>query len=655
MFSDATIYESFFQSTQHPAIIVDLNVNTLKAFPTIYNPAANALKSYLGCDIFSESHLDNFNGTFEKFLSVARKKVEEEIAHTDILHLRVKSGAESSDAIFSFSTASFNFSGEKMLGILLMEISKTVKEELDALDTFKSSLISALSHELNNPMNSLMLLLNMMPSCYSEGKKEDLKEMALASANILHNKIRDLIDFATIGMDSIKITQTEFFVDDLFEKLTQMFRYEAEMKMNELVTRISSNNKRLAILGDRNRIEQVLVKLVTNANKYTNKGRITVSAIESKMNFNVIFTVTDTGVGIPEFKRNQLFDSLKQKATHPDAITRLPGLGLNIAQSICKCMDAVLNVVSQEGAGTKFSFEIPVCRIATFEKPLVKLEGGNKKVSYPLFPIRNRVSRESTLNFIVEEERKKILGKETPLLNSAIISPGRPNDDMLHQTDMTRSSKLKKDASRIFGKFKLSTMATFRNPRLKDPDTDILEEGIQVHEVIPRYQSFMRRTSHSESKSLGETGTCTRRGTVLIVDDVYSNRMVIREIMKKMRVPTNEAINGRKAVDLVEASFHRESTVDIALILMDLNMPLMTGIEASMEIRRLEKTQRRQTSIPIVAVTAHDAVYGRDECIKAGMQDCAAKPVASRTLRQIVKTYAPKLLSSGRGQSTIKM
>eukprot|EP00826_Nyctotherus_ovalis_P046737 TRINITY_DN5317_c0_g1_i3.p2 TRINITY_DN5317_c0_g1~~TRINITY_DN5317_c0_g1_i3.p2 ORF type:complete len:166 (+),score=52.80 TRINITY_DN5317_c0_g1_i3:72-569(+) len=165
----------------------------------------------------------------------------------------------------------------------------------------------------------------------------------------------------------------------------------------------------------------------------------------------------------------------------------------------------------------------------------------------------------------------------------------------------------------------------------------------------------MKRTSHSESKLTGEIGSRARKGIVLIVDDVYSNRMVIREIMKKMRIPTNEAINGRKAVDLVEASFHKESTIDIALILMDLNMPLMTGIEASMEIRRLEKTYKRQTSIPIVAVTAHDAVYGKDECIKAGMQDCAAKPVASRTLRLIVKHYASKLLSNGRGQSTIKM
>ena len=161
--SEFNLYKFFFNTTQHPAFIIDMNVNTDKAMPDIRNKASELLISYSGSDIFNESHLEKFNGTLSEFIYSSRRKPAQEIKHCDICHILVKTGPETTESIFSLSAASFDLGNDvKMLGILLMEISKTVKEELNALETFKSSLISSLSHELNNPMNSLIPLLKMI-------------------------------------------------------------------------------------------------------------------------------------------------------------------------------------------------------------------------------------------------------------------------------------------------------------------------------------------------------------------------------------------------------------------------------------------------------------------------------------------------------------
>jgi len=620
---DNAIYRMFFNSTLHPAIIVDLNVNTTNACEDIFNPAANSLKEFINCDIFTESRLENFKGTLSEFLNVARRKVAENINHTDILHLHIRKGTESSEAVFSFSATSFYIDiNTKMLGILLMEISKTVKEELDALDIFKSSLIAALSHELNNPMNSLMLLLNTMSSPYCEEKKENLIEMALASASILQNKIRDLIDHATIEMDNIRLSQKKFYVDELFEELKQIFKHEIGMQNNKLITKIVSNkNYRLAIFGDRNRIEQVLVKLLSNANKYTSKGEITLSATEGKANFNVIFSVKDTGEGISKMKMKLLFDSLKQKIKQPDAPNRLYGLGLALASSICKCMDATLKVTSSEGSGTRFFFEIPVCQVTTFENPLDSVKRLHTS-SYPLFPLI---------------KMKEVSGKDDKKVNEVT------------------NNEFKNDTKKIFEKHTLKSISMSRCLITKVSDIDNLEEDIQVHQIIPRYNGLIKKLVCNPNKSMTKLVSYNRKKPiVLIVDDVYSNRMAIRVVMNRMQVSTVEAINGEKAVSFVKSSFQSDSTVYIALILMDLNMPVMTGIEATVAIRKLEKEYGRRGSIPIVAITAHDAKCGKDRCIKAGMQDCEAKPVSKNTLKRIVEYYAPKLIKE-RGQNGIKV
>ena len=132
---------------------------------------------------------------------------------------------------------------------------------------------------------------------------------------------------------------------------------------------------------------------------------------------------------------------------------------------------------------------------------------------------------------------------------------------------------------------------------------------------------------------------------VLIVDDIYSNRIVIREMLKKLNIPSVEASNGMEAIEVITQSFLYDSEMEIKLILMDINMPIMDGVEATVKIREYEDRSRINTKIPIVAVTAHDGNSNKDLCIKAGMQHYVLKPINSYTLKKIITKFASEMIT----------
>lgn len=630
---EASVFEAFFRTAQHPALILDLNVNSQRARPQLLNPVASSLLS--SCvHFFEESQLEKFNGTFDEFIYSAKRKVEQEIRHTDFLRVLVKSGPEVAEAIYNLTASSFSLGNDtKMLGILLIEITRSIKEELSALERFKESLISALSHELNNPMNSLIPLISMMPSYTHGDKQENCKEMALASANILSNKIRDLIDYAKMQQESIKLNLAEFYVDDLFEEVYRTFKYEAEKKHNALTVKtITQRRKKLLILGDRNRLEQVLVKLVSNANKYTENGAITVTAEENKNNFDIVFAVEDTGIGIAAKKVKTIFASLTQKAKNLDSVARLPGLGLEIASSLCQFMECKLNVTSKQGKGTKFFFVLPVCRIAIFDDTL---PGNCFAQLKPQNTFHPNVSQ------CIEETKA-----DNP------IPPNVHPVKSLHLSRSLRELPYIAGDSRSRSKFAHASQRDVGAAKgdacspLLSPSEELADDSQSVHSLLLRYSYPLRKRLFSDDLVASASKTFPKESVVLVVDDGPSNIMVIREMLNKLNIKSIGCIDGKKAVDAIKASAKASSPYSIELVLMDLNMPIMNGVEATEETRKWEKESGQCREIPIVAVTGQEGEGDKAACFRAGMQEYVKKPVNVKILRWIVRKFVPKLLNS---------
>lgn len=357
--------EIFFYNVQHPVIFVDMNVNFIKAKENWLNNSAKELMESCNNDFYKGSYLEKFNESLSDFIYSMKGKVGQSITYSDVIRVP---RLQSKKSIYGLTATVFDVDSDfRVLGITLIELSKAVEEELNTVENFKESLISALSHELNNPLNSLIPILEMVPNT-PNGANNDLKETARTSMYLLKHKIQDLIDYARMAISDIKLDISEFCVNDLFTEIKSIFKLETEHKSNYLETSVKSyGSSRLIILGDRTKLVQVILKLIYNANKYTDKGKITLIAEENANNFNVVFRVKDTGVGIPKVKLDVLFASLSQKNKQEGEITKLPGLGLEIAKGLCRCMDSKLLVTSEEGKGSEFSFEIPTCRISNFE------------------------------------------------------------------------------------------------------------------------------------------------------------------------------------------------------------------------------------------------------------------------------------------------
>jgi len=361
------VYEAFFQNINFPVFLIELNSDPTKSKPHKLNLAATALLKTCNVNFYTGSYLEKFNGALKDFISSIKPTNKE--AYSDIIHIPLAHGPK---ATYSLTTSIFEIDSEtKILGIALLETSKMTKEQLKILDDFKASLAVSLSHELNNPINSLIPLLEIMPS-YIQGEKEkDIKEMALSNAYLLQNKVRDLIDYTKMELKNIKIRPTQFYLDEVFDELKKLFKIDIESNLNRFVVKIVSySSKRLMIFTDKDRLKQVLVKLLSNANKFTNKGSISLIANEIKENFNIRFTVKDTGIGIPKEKRELLLASLIQKSAKTDQVAGLLGLGLEITKGLCKHLGAKLTFTSEEGKGTSFIFEIPECHILTLKDSL---------------------------------------------------------------------------------------------------------------------------------------------------------------------------------------------------------------------------------------------------------------------------------------------
>jgi len=375
--------------------------NHLKAKPNLLNRTAEYLVDSCNNDFYQGSRLEKFDGSLSDFINSMKSKVVQKLSYSDMIHIPVTS---SSKAIFGLSASLFDVDNEtRALGIILIEISKNVEEELNAVETFKTSLISALSHELNNPINSLILILETMAcSCISQSYKE-LRETALYSIYILQHKIKDLLDYATMEVSEIKLELAEFCLNDLFDELKQLFRLEVKYKSNVLITNININpNSKVIIYADRDRLKQIFIKLLSNANKFTVRGIIRLTAEEIKDNFNILFTVSDTGMGISKERLDVLFASLSQKNKNYNESAKLPGLGLEIAKGLCKSMDSKLKAVSEEGKGSVFTFEIPTCRFSSFAHLASVSKNEDRKSSRSSFSNNSNLNKFESNLFVMQ-------------------------------------------------------------------------------------------------------------------------------------------------------------------------------------------------------------------------------------------------------------
>ncbi|MDM8537496.1 response regulator [Desulfobacterales bacterium HSG17] len=504
------------------------------------------------------------------------------------------------------------------------------KEAAEASSLARSAFLANMSHEIRTPMNAISGFTSLaLKNGLTHDQRDYLSKIQNASNSLL-DIINDILDFSRIESEKLKIIKKEFRVQDIIEEIADMFAIQAAEKGIEMIIGISWNVPPV-LFGDPGRIRQILVNLTQNALKFTDSGEIFIYiGCEKEKNDTLLlsFMVKDTGLGIPADKHKMIFSSFSQV---DDSTTREysgTGLGLAICRQLTELMNGDIRVESEPGKGSIFVCTIPFQKPDTSAGSLYFYDHalrGLKVLIADDNQSATRVIKDMVLSFGMDAETACSGAEALERLKSAaaaenpfqvlIIDWKMPGLDGIAVTESIRNNP---ELSHIH----IILISGFAE---EQEISSAIETGINVFLSKPvkpsvLYETIMRildkkpvdLKSRSTGEQFHENGLKGVR--ILVAEDNEINQEVIEKILNGEGVSTDIANNGREALEAVKSK-------EFDGVIMDVQMPVMNGYEATKKIRKFDK------DIPIIAMTAYAMQGDREKCLKAGMDDYISKPV----------------------------
>lgn len=528
-----------------------------------------------------------------------------------------------------------------------VELNLTRREALKA-SQIKSEFLANMSHEIRTPLNGIIGFTNLILKTQLTARQMDYISTIKKSSEGLLAIINDVLDFSKIEAGKLVLDKTPMNLRDLVEEVLTMMAPAGQDKGLELVSLVYSDVPP-DLIGDPLRLKQIITNLVNNAIKFTNKGSVIVRTMLEEQKQNTVtlkISVTDTGIGMTEDQQQELFRAFTQADTSTTRQYGGTGLGLVISKKLVEHMSGDIGVESFLNQGSTFWFTV---KIQTADDSNTIYEMNRlieKRVlifdTHPTARLALSHSMQQWEMAVDEVDDLEILEELAFQANDTqypfdVIVMGVGQDQLESQqvieTIRRLQDHLKLPIVVLINSTDQQTVQRFQLLNVSCLTKPII--SAKLHEVLINSLFYPNKlnsiASITQNKTLNQNEI--NHINILAVDDNEANLKLLRTLLEDMGHTVYEAMNGAEAVEQIQIN-----TPD--LVFMDIQMPVMDGVEATKTIRSLD--ERKYLQIPIIALTAHALSGEKEALIRAGLNDYLTKPVSEEQLRATISKWVDK-------------
>lgn len=523
-----------------------------------------------------------------------------------------------------------------------MEIAR---KKADAENTAKSDFLANMSHEIRTPMNTILGISDLLGETSLNNKQKSFVQMLKASGESLFELINDILDFSKIESGQIALESIAYSLDEQLETISKILISRAEVKGLQFSLHLDSNISPHRI-GDPMRLRQILVNLIGNSIKFTEKGyvKVEVKRDSSSNDPNMIhFSVEDTGIGISDEQQQIIFDSFSQADAATTRSYGGSGLGLTISKKLVELLGGKIWIESELGKGAQFHFKIRSPEVATF--PFVEnVHDENFRELKVLLVESNQTARFVYQTFL-EQYGIEIKAGDNKQFILGTLSRAEKRGAPIHivlldlDSDKYNGNEIIKQIKHLnlqappsllplYTKLDQHSKLEFEKLNLHHTIQKPLKDGKLLIEKIQSLLSKNPVTVSSSRNPEEKLSSQTEPVKVLLAEDIESNWKIIELYFEEVNIQLDLAIDGEKAVKMfVTGSYD--------IVFMDVQMPVMNGIEATRSIRKWE-SERGKKQTPIIVLTAHAVKHQQQKCLEAGCSDFLSKPILKKDLMGVL-------------------
>ncbi|GAA5003847.1 ATP-binding protein [Lysobacter lycopersici] len=512
------------------------------------------------------------------------------------------------------------------------------KQAAESAVLAKGEFLATMSHEIRTPLNGIVPMLDLLLQGQLSANQLEMVRTAYSSSQQLLRIVDDILDYSKLEADRLELETTNFNLRELLENVIRLMDRPAESKGLRLYLHLDPG-VRLPVRGDPVRLRQVLTNLISNAVKFTEKGSVSVHVQrlgETAAQHQLRFEVRDTGIGIPHEAMERLFSAFSQADASTTRLYGGTGLGLAICKRIVELMGGRIGVKSETGRGTDFWFEIPLLKVhgdmpardATHSGMRVMLLSNDPRLRMRLSMLLPNWGMRLTAVETTQEALDRLRAAATqgpPWAYSVVVA------DIAGMRNTAIALRRNLEHHAIYGQIRLLCLYGEETPpeELRERATLLSRQAqdgdlrVALSAPTPAAREETAEPEPMPSQPLSPQ----RRMRVLLVEDNPVNLMVGQRLLGVLGTDCDAAGNGEEALLRMSASRYD-------LVLMDCQMPVMDGYNATRRWRELERDAGDGRHLPIIAMTANAMAGDRQKCLDAGMDDYLAKPVTRAELER---------------------